>query len=63
MGPAGGMGANRSTSPITMSTLALIAMTSEWSAPSHMVGRLERLMNEGGRIRQRTGLLVPSETR
>jgi hypothetical protein len=46
-----------------MSTLALIAITSESSAPSHIRGRLERLMKDGGRIRQRTGLAVPSDTR
>src|SRR5207253_601421 len=42
---------HRSTSPITMSTLALMAMTSDSNAPSHIFGRLARLMNDGGRIR------------
>jgi len=41
---------------MTISTLALMAITSDSSAPSHIVGRLARLMNEGGRIRHRTGL-------
>ena len=61
--PVASVSHHRSTSPITISTLALIAMTSESKAPSHILGRLERLMNDGGRMRQRTGLLVPSETK
>src|SRR3989475_7523305 len=55
--------AHRSTSPITMSTDALIAIRSESRCPSAILGRAARLMNDGGRMRQRTGLAVPSETR
>src|SRR5690606_4209841 len=55
--------AHLSTSPITISILALIAITSDKSAPSQSLGRTERLMNDGGLIRQRTGFAVPSETR
>src|SRR2546427_7960023 len=55
--------AHRSTSPITMSTDALMAIKSESRCPSAIFGSAARLMNDGGRIRQRTGLAVPSETR
>ena len=44
-------------------TLALMAMTSESRAPSHILGSEARLRNAGGRMRQRTGLAVPSEKR
>ena len=55
--------AHRSISPMTMSTLALMAITSDSSAPSHIRGSAERLRNEGGRMRQRTGLALPSDTK
>src|SRR6476661_705568 len=55
-------GAHRSISPITMSMLALIAMTSERRCPSTIFGIAARLMNDGGLMRQRTGFEVPSET-
>src|SRR2546421_13087193 len=55
--------AHRSTSPITMSTDALMAIRSESRCPSAIFGSAARLMNDGGRIRQRTGFAVPSETR
>jgi hypothetical protein len=48
---------------MTMSTLALMAITSDSSAPSHIRGRLDRLMKDGGRMRHRAGLAVPSETK
>src|SRR5260370_22892923 len=54
---------HRSTSPITMSTDALIAIRSLKRCPVAIWGSAERLMNDGGRIRQRTGLALPSETR
>src|SRR3989441_6717573 len=54
---------HRSTSPMTMSTDALIAMRSLNRCPSAIFGRAERLMNDGGRMRHRTGLAVPSDTR
>jgi exopolyphosphatase/guanosine-5'-triphosphate,3'-diphosphate pyrophosphatase len=55
--------AHRSISPMTMSTLALIAITSDNSTPSQSLGRQARLMKDGGRMRQRTGLAVPSDTK
>jgi len=54
---------HRSISPITISTLALMAMTSDNRAPSQSRGSAARLMNDGGRIRHRTGFAVPSDTR
>src|SRR5207248_1134096 len=54
---------HRSTSPMTMSTEALIAIKSLNRCPAAIRGRAERLMNEGGRMRQRTGFAVPSDTR
>jgi hypothetical protein len=48
---------------MTISTLAMMAITTASRAPSHIFGRLDRLMNEGGLIRQRTGFAVPSETK
>src|SRR6267378_1515819 len=54
---------HRSTSPITMSTDALIATKSDSRWPSAILGSADRLMNDGGRMRQRTGLAVPSDTR
>src|SRR2546426_12722925 len=55
--------AHRSTSPMTMSTDALIAIRSLNRWPSAILGSAERWMNDGGRIRHRTGFAVPSETR
>jgi len=57
-----GGGRQRSISPMTMSMLALMAMTSERRWPSTIFGIAARLTKEGGRIRQRTGLAVPSDT-
>jgi len=54
--------AHRSISPMTMSMLALMAMTSESKWPSTILGIAERFTKDGGRIRQRTGLDVPSDT-
>src|SRR5687768_340362 len=53
---------HRSISPITMSMLALIAITSDSRCPSTIFGIAERLMKDGGLILQRTGFDVPSET-
>ena len=55
-------GAHRSISPITMSMLALIAITSLSRWPSTIFGIAERFTNDGGRMRQRTGFEVPSLT-
>ena len=52
----------RSISPSTMSSDALIAMTSLSRCPSHSFGRAAMLMKLGPRTRQRTGLEPPSET-
>ena len=57
-----GRGAHRSISPMTISMLALMAITSDSRWPSTILGIAERLTNDGGRMRQRTGLAVPSET-
>ena len=57
-----GRGHQRSISPMTMSMLALIAMTSDKRCPSTIFGIAARLTNDGGRMRQRTGFDVPSDT-
>ena len=54
--------AHRSISPITISILALMAITSERRCPSTIFGIAERFTNDGGRMRQRTGFDVPSDT-
>ena len=54
--------AQRSISPMTMSMLALMAMTSESKCPSTIFGIAARFTKDGGRMRQRTGLAVPSDT-
>src|SRR5205807_6238228 len=51
-----GLDAHRSISPITISTDALIAIRSESRCPSAIFEMAARLMKEGGRMRQRTGL-------
>jgi len=55
-------GRHRSISPITMSMLALIAITSDRRCPSTIFGIADRFTNDGGRMRQRTGFEVPSDT-
>src|SRR5207245_9899762 len=55
--------AHRSTSPITMSTDALIAIKSLRRCPAAIFGSDDRLMNDGGRMRHRTGFAEPSDTR
>ena len=47
---------------MTMSMLALMAMTSERRCPSTIFGIAERFTNAGGRMRQRTGFDVPVGT-
>jgi hypothetical protein len=47
---------------MTMSMLALIAITSESKCPSTIFGIAERFTNDGGLMRHRTGFDVPSET-
>src|SRR5215208_2037107 len=54
--------AHRSISPMTMSMLALMAMTSESRWPSTIFGIAERFTNAGGRMRHLTGFEVPSLT-
>src|SRR6476661_3013227 len=54
--------AHRSISPMTMSMLALIAITSDNRWPSTIFGIADRFTNDGGRMRQRTGFDVPSDT-
>src|SRR5262249_22950638 len=54
--------AHRSISPMTMSMLALIAITSESRWPSTIFEIAARFTNDGVRMRQRTGLDVPSDT-
>ncbi len=54
---------HRSISPMTMSIDALIAMTSDRRCPSTIFGIAERFTKLGGRIRQRAGFDVPSETK
>src|SRR5262249_25950147 len=53
---------HRSISPMTISIDALIAMTSDNMCPSTMREIAARFTNDGGRMRQRTGLDEPSET-
>src|SRR6266508_2548354 len=52
----------RSTPPMTGSTLAMAAITSATRPPSTMDGTAWRLTNEGSRIRTRYGRWSPSET-
>src|SRR5690348_3439066 len=47
-----------SISPMTMSMLALIAITSDSRWPSTIFGIADKFTNEGGRIRHRTGFDV-----
>ena len=54
---------HRSISPMTMSTDALMAMRSLNRRPSAILAIDARLMKDGGRMRQRTGLAVPSDTK
>src|SRR5687767_40063 len=56
------LGVHRSISPMTISMLALMAMTSESRWPSTIFGIADRFTKDGGRMRQRTGLDVPSDT-
>jgi len=46
---------------MTISMLALIAMTSDSRWPSTIFGMADRFTNDGGRMRQRTGLEVRVE--
>jgi hypothetical protein len=46
-----------------MSIDPMTATTSDMSRPWTITGRALRLMNEGGRTRNRQGLFVPSLTR
>ena len=48
--------------PPLLFLLALIAMTSDNRWPSTIFGMALRFTNDGGRMRQRTGLAVPSLT-
>src|SRR5204863_4134970 len=51
---------HRSTSPITISTLPRITITSATVCPRHMSSRIVRLIKLGGRTRYRYGLGLPS---
>src|SRR5204863_4419825 len=51
---------HRSTSPITISMLPRITITSATVCPRHMSSRIVRLMKLGGRTRYRYGLGLPS---
>src|SRR5262249_58260555 len=56
-------GHQRSTSPNTTSSEPRIAATSASMWPRHMASIICRWANDGARILQRYGLLVPSSTR
>src|SRR5690606_21080966 len=58
-----GTAAHLSISPITMSMLALMAITSDSRCPSTIFGMADRFTKAGGRMRQRTGFAVPSDTK